>query len=120
MKRLVRESIDFERGGDRRTTIGLNPSPTDRENFVDYIIKMIPGILGTETIPEDIIINRNYWINPPYSREIGRWLSKKFPTTDFYSYSGTKVEEGKKYPGYSLWGELRRALENMGYSVPKG
>jgi len=77
--RLVRESISFERGRDPKRTLGIGIDPDNSEMLLDYVIRSLPTILGLETIPDDILGDRQGpYIDRKYSFKINEWLVRNF------------------------------------------
>lgn len=107
--KLVRESIDFKRGGDPKKALGIGIDPGNRETFVPYLLQRVPSILGTRDIPDDFEggddMGQSFaFIKTEYAEIIMSWLIEKFGIDD--------------YPLYNIWRDL--AIAAMEWRNRKG
>ena len=80
---------EFHKGNKPLDTLGLGELNrkdfSSIEDFVDWLISILPTILNTDIIPDDLIINKNtkhnpvlnYGINQPYWAHIMNFLQEK-------------------------------------------
>jgi hypothetical protein len=108
----VYENIDFQRGRDPKSSMGIGIDPKNQEQFIPFIIDRMPEILGVNRIPIDILGTRNQYLNPSYYTkvELGvrNILDQKLP--------GEPIDIGGiPKLGYEFWGELVNALRAAGF-----
>ena len=87
LKQDINESLSFKRGEDPKEMLGIGVfSPKSFNSIyeaVNYLIMVLPGILHTEKIPEDIVkIDKNaaghtsVWFSWKYYKTIARYIEK--------------------------------------------
>ena len=79
MKKLVRESLNFERGLNPKKSIGIGLEAPRRfktiEEFTDFIIMALPLIFNGK-MPEDILSKKERGVLPmSYYDKIAKWLT---------------------------------------------
>jgi len=82
MIKIVRESLlEFHQTGDPLNSLNIGISNItnfkDINEFIDYIIIMLPTILNCDKIPYDIIIFRGVLIKDSYFKKIVKFLILK-------------------------------------------
>lgn len=108
--RLVRESAyNFHKTGDIKAGLDMGKYSirdytfTNKEEFTDYVISMIPEILGMKYIPIDIISSSYWYMEPRYATAIEDFLFNRN-----INYSG---EFGNPSTSEMLYHKLKK----MGY-----
>lgn len=92
--KLVKESInEFHKTGDIKSSLKMGEASIENITFdtegelEDFIIDIIPYILGTNGIPEDIINEKNTYIRDTYFRKIRTFLEdRKISFKDYGDY----------------------------------
>lgn len=107
MKRMVRESLDFTRGGEVKKKIGLGIDPWNPETFPGFVLRSLPEILGTTQIPKDILMEDGNHIKEIYAKRIHKWAKDK--------WGAEFMRDGPDSPEYNIWGLLKDLLIKMGF-----
>jgi hypothetical protein len=117
--KYVYESLDFERGRDPLKSMGLGITPFNREAFIKYLANSIPKILGTESIPPDILGNESVQtINRKYIRPIQDFMDDLFKKLDIdFRFIGRfgQQKNMEEIFGYNIWFELEDYLKERGF-----
>jgi hypothetical protein len=104
---LVKESISFERGLNPKDVLKIGDYQTTfktYEEFMDALIRRLPKILGTPTIPEDIINDPDVYIRMKYFIIIDNYLKE----------NNVNIEDEKLF--HYRWNiDLNKKLKEMGF-----
>ena len=73
---LVKESISFTRGLDPKIVLGIGQKNfRSYEDFGNFLIKIIPKLLGTDEIPKDILQEKRHVIKQAYFDIIDKFIN---------------------------------------------
>jgi hypothetical protein len=115
----VYESEGFQRGRDPKRAMGIGMRPENEEAFCKYIISKLPEILGTESIPKNIIGGAGNYIELSYTDPINTFVKDLLieyginPLPGGLSSYWVNTESAL---GYNMWESLRKFLIKMGFS----
>jgi hypothetical protein len=84
--RFVYETLDFERGGDPKRSLNIGKyrnyrkkiSINTKEELIEALVPLLPLILDTDEIPEDIINGHGTKINQKYFNKILEYVNNYF------------------------------------------
>jgi len=115
--RTVYESLSFRKGMDPKKAMGIGINPKDEKTFSDYLASELPHILGTETIPEDIIKSSSHYINNKYNEKINKYLADLLPQYGINPFpkGGEDIVNTEPTIEYNIWDSLNLALRRLGY-----
>jgi len=115
--RTVYEYISFRRGMDPKKAIGIGLNPRDEKSFCNYLASELPYVLGTETIPEDIIESSSHYINDKYTEKINKYLADLLSQYGINPFpkGGESIVNTEPVLEYNIWDSLNLALKRLGY-----
>jgi hypothetical protein len=117
--KYVNESLSFKRGGDPLKSMGLGISPFHREAFVEYLANSIPKILGTESIPKDILgANIHFIIKREYIKPIQIFMDDILEKLNINFRFIDRVRDQKAMEdvfGYNIWRDLEDYFQKRGF-----
>ena len=122
MIKIVRESLlEFHQTGDPLNSLNIGISNiTEFKNvieFINYIISMIPSILGTDKIPDDIIKEKGLLMGDEYFKKICRFLNGK--TFKIEEREFQIDEDGhtisSNLSSLNIWYTIHDELERLGF-----
>ena len=100
---LVSENLDFERGRDPKTILNIGVLNMDKvfnntEDLIEWLIFILPILLDTKKIPEDIIEGKDDYIHDKYFDKIYKYINNKIKDFD-----------------WDIIPQLNKALRKLGY-----
>ena len=104
----VDESISFTRGNDPKEVLGIGEEFKTKfdstDEFMEYLIRNLPRILGTKKIPRNIIKDEEAYIKAIYYNRIQNYLNKKNIIINGRDHNDVYWEE-----------KFQKELKKMGY-----
>jgi len=98
MKRLVRESIDFERGEGAKRTLRIGVHPDNPKLLVPYVVDKLPEILGKEHLKIEDLLDDWEGLDYKSGDKIHQWLKREF-RRDFLN----RIEQDLPLVDYNIW-----------------
>ena len=110
----VYENLDFKRGIDPKSALGIGIDPKKAQSFIPYIIYRLPEILGTRDIPKDILLSKKSYIHEKYAWNIDSYVRKFLMDRGIQCYPLLLLIDTASYLGYDFWIALRIGLRHSG------
>jgi hypothetical protein len=116
----VYEKLEFKRGVSPYRAMGIGIDPRNEVAYMEWLMSALPGILGTEEIPEDIIASENHWLADQYLDAFEVHL-KSVIGRDLYlgpvPLSNSDRVAIVDYLDYNPWSVLHSRLASEGYRM---